>query len=651
MGIFKLKSDYKPSGDQPKAIRQLIKGIKSGDKCQALLGVTGSGKTFTMANVISNFDMPVLVIAPNKVLAAQLYREYKNFFPENSVNYFVSYYDYYQPEAYMPITDTYIGKEAMINEEIDRLRHQATSALLSRRDAIIVASVSCIYNLGVPADYFGSALHLEIGKAITRGDLLRQLIKMRFTRTNGQLKRGYFRLRGSVFEILPASKENVFRVELEDQRVKEIALADPLTKNIKEILNEMAVFPPKHFISTEPRREQATQEIRKELKERLKFFDGKRFLLEAERLERRTKYDIEMIKSIGYCHGIENYSRHLSGKFAGEPPDTLLSYFRHRNKSSPSFLTIIDESHISIPQIRGMYEGDRARKNILIQFGWRLPSALDNRPLKFEEFEKQTGQIICTSATPGEWEMKHSSRVVEQIIRPTGLIDPTIEIKPVSHSPGEKNKENKSRTFPQGIDSAERITEIHPFISAARPQGICGKVRDKSQVDDLEEELKIIVQKKERAIVNTLTKKMAEDLSDYLGKRGFAARWMHSDTKTLERAEILIDFRRGKFDILVGVNLLREGLDLPEVSLVAILDADREGFLRSDTSLIQTMGRCARNIDGRVILYADNITGSLKRAIEEAERRRKIQIAYNKKHGITPKSIKKKIENLLDLGE
>ena len=615
MGIFKLKSDYKPSGDQPKAIRQLIKGIKSGDKCQALLGVTGSGKTFTMANVISNFDMPVLVIAPNKVLAAQLYREYKNFFPENSVNYFVSYYDYYQPEAYMPITDTYIGKEAMINEEIDRLRHQATSALLSRRDAIIVASVSCIYNLGVPADYFGSALHLEIGKAITRGDLLRQLIKMRFTRTNGQLKRGYFRLRGSVFEILPASKENVFRVELEDQRVKEIALADPLTKNIKEILNEMAVFPPKHFISTEPRREQAIGEIKKELKERLKFFDGKRFLLEAERLERRTKYDIEMIKSIGYCHGIENYSRHLSGKFAGEPPDTLLSYFRHRNKSSSSFLTVIDESHISIPQIRGMYEGDRARKNILIQFGWRLPSALDNRPLKFEEFEKQTGQIICTSATPGEWEMKHSSRVIEQIIRPTGLIDPPIEIKPVSHSPGKKNKANKS------------------------------------QVDDLEEELRIIVQKKERAIVNTLTKKMAEDLSDYLGKRGFAARWMHSDTKTLERAEILTDFRRGKFDILVGVNLLREGLDLPEVSLVAILDADREGFLRSDTSLIQTMGRCARNIDGRVILYADNITGSLKRAIEEAERRRKIQIAYNKKHGITPKSIKKKIENLLDLGE
>ena len=615
MGIFKLKSDYKPSGDQPKAIRQLIKGIKSGDKCQALLGVTGSGKTFTMANVISNFDMPVLVIAPNKVLAAQLYREYKNFFPENSVNYFVSYYDYYQPEAYMPITDTYIGKEAMINEEIDRLRHQATSALLSRRDAIIVASVSCIYNLGVPADYFSSALRLEIGKAITRGDLLRQLIKMRFTRTNGQLKRGYFRLRGSVFEILPASKENVFRVELEDQRVKEIALADPLTKNIKEILNEMAVFPPKHFISTEPRREQAIGEIKKELKERLKFFDGKRFLLEAERLERRTKYDIEMIKSIGYCHGIENYSRHLSGKFAGEPPDTLLSYFRHRNKSSSSFLTVIDESHISIPQIRGMYEGDRARKNILIQFGWRLPSALDNRPLKFEEFEKQTGQIICTSATPGEWEMKHSSRVIEQIIRPTGLIDPTIEIKPVSHSPGKKNKANKS------------------------------------QVDDLEEELRIIVQKKERAIVNTLTKKMAEDLSDYLGKRGFAARWMHSDTKTLERAEILTDFRRGKFDILVGVNLLREGLDLPEVSLVAILDADREGFLRSDTSLIQTMGRCARNIDGRVILYADNITGSLKRAIEEAERRRKIQIAYNKKHGITPKSIKKKIENLLDLGE
>ncbi len=628
MGIFKLHSEYKPAGDQPKAIKKLIKGVKNSDRYQTLLGVTGSGKTFTMANVISNFDMPVLVIAPNKALAAQLYREYKNFFPENSVNYFVSYYDYYQPEAYMPITDTYIEKESMINENIDRLRHKATSALLSRKDVIIVASVSCIYNLGVPLDYFGSALHLEIGKAMTRGDLLRQLIKMQFERTPGQLKRGSFRLRGDVFEILPASGESVIRIEIKDQKIEEIGFADPLTKHIKEALNEIVIFPPKHFISTEPKREQAIKEIKKELKERLKFFENKGLLLEAERLERRTKYDMEMIKSIGYCHGIENYSRHLAGKLAGDPPDTLLAYFPLDSaRGKPNFLTIIDESHIAIPQIRGMYEGDRARKNILVQYGWRLPSALDNRPLKFEEIfgkefsaqgrsasggEKRTGQVIFTSATPADWEIKHSSQVAEQIIRPTGLIDPPIEIRPVFD-----------------------------------------KEKNKSQVDDLIEELKIIIKKKERAIINTLTKKMAEDFSDFLEKKEFKVKWMHSDTKTLERAEILTGFRRGSasggFDILVGVNLLREGLDLPEVTLVAIMDADREGFLRSETSLIQTMGRCARNIDARVILYADTMTGSLKRAMSEVERRRKLQSAYNKKHGITPRSIIKKVEGLLDL--
>jgi len=603
MGIFKLHSLYKPTGDQPKAIEKLIKGVKNGDRYQTLLGVTGSGKTFTMANIISQFDMPILVIAPNKVLAAQLYREYKNFFPENSVNYFVSYYDYYQPEAYMPITDTYIEKESMINEDIDRLRHRATSALLSRRDVIIVASVSCIYNLGVPLDYFGSALHLETGKFITRGDLLRQLIKMQFLRTSGALKRGYFRLRGDVFEISPASGESVFRIELEEQKIGEIALADPLTRKIKEVLNEIVIFPPKHFISSEPKREQAIKEIKKELKERLKFFEEQKMYLEAERLERRTKYDMEMLKTIGYCHGIENYSRHLAGKLAGDPPDTLLAYF-----PAGKFLTIIDESHIAIPQIRGMYEGDQARKNILVQYGWRLPSALDNRPLKFTEFEKRVGQVICTSATPADWELNHSSQVVEQIIRPTGLIDPPVEVKPVFD-----------------------------------------KKTNKSQVDDLVAELKKIVKKKERAIVNVLTKKMAEDFSDFLAKAGFKVRWMHSDTKTLERAEILTNFRKGKFSVLVGVNLLREGLDLPEVTLVAIMDADREGFLRSETSLIQTMGRCARNVGGKVILYADNITGSLKRAMNEADRRRKIQMAYNKKHGITPRSISKKIEGLLDL--
>jgi len=603
MGIFKLKSNYKPTGDQPKAIEQLVKGVKNGDRYQTLLGVTGSGKTFTMANIISQFDMPVLVIAPNKVLAAQLYREYKNFFPENSVNYFVSYYDYYQPEAYMPITDTYIEKESMINEDIDRLRHKATSALLLRKDVIVVASVSCIYNLGVPIEYFGSALHLETGKFITRGDLLRQLVKMQFLRTSGALKRGYFRLRGDVFEISPASGESIFRIELEEQKIGEIALADPVTRKIKEVLNEIVIFPPKHFISSEPKREQAIKEIKKELKERLKFFEEQKMYLEAERLERRTRYDMEMLKTIGYCHGIENYSRHLAGKLAGDPPDTLLAYF-----PAGKFLTIIDESHIAIPQIRGMYEGDQARKNILVQYGWRLPSAQDNRPLKFTEFEKRVGHVICTSATPADWELKHSSQVVEQIIRPTGLIDPPVEVR-----------------------------------------AVFDKKTNKTQVDDLMFELKKIVKKKERAIVNVLTKKMAEDFSDFLTKAGFKVRWMHSDTKTLERAEILTNFRKGEFAVLVGVNLLREGLDLPEVTLVAILDADREGFLRSETSLIQTMGRTARNIDGRVILYADNITGSLKRAMNEAERRRKIQLAYNKKYGITPRSIEKQIENLLDL--
>ena len=593
----------KPAGDQPQAIAKLTQNLNSGVAKQTLLGVTGSGKTFTIANVIQNTQLPTLIISHNKTLAAQLYQEFKELFPDNKVSYFVSYYDYYQPEAYMPITDTYIEKESMINEDIDRLRHKATSALLLRKDVIVVASVSCIYNLGVPIEYFGSALHLETGKFITRGDFLRQLVKMQFLRTSGALKRGYFRLRGDVFEISPASGESIFRIELEEQKIGEIALADPVTRKIKEVLNEIVIFPPKHFISSEPKREQAIKEIKKELKERLKFFEEQKMYLEAERLERRTRYDMEMLKTIGYCHGIENYSRHLAGKLAGDPPDTLLAYF-----PAGKFLTIIDESHIAIPQIRGMYEGDQARKNILVQYGWRLPSAQDNRPLKFTEFEKRVGHVICTSATPADWELKRSSQVVEQIIRPTGLIDPPVEVR-----------------------------------------AVFDKKTNKTQVDDLMFELKKIVKKKERAIVNVLTKKMAEDFSDFLTKAGFKVRWMHSDTKTLERAEILTNFRKGEFAVLVGVNLLREGLDLPEVTLVAILDADREGFLRSETSLIQTMGRTARNIDGRVILYADNITGSLKRAMNEAERRRKIQLAYNKKYGITPRSIEKQIENLLDL--
>jgi len=607
MSLFKLKSSYKPAGGQPEAIERLIEGIKKDYRFQTLLGVTGSGKTFVMANVISHFDMPVLVIAPNKALAAQLYREYKNFFPENSVNYFVSYYDYYQPEAYMPISDTYIEKEALINEEIDKLRHKATSALMTRRDVIIVASVSCIYNLGVPINYFGSSIHLEIEKPITRGDLIRQLVKIQFIRTNGVLKSGHFRIRGDVFEIMPASGELITQIEIENQKIKNIHLLDPFKRTILESLKEIIIFPVKHFISSEPERERAIEEIKKELKERLDFFKKRKLYLEAERLERRTKYDIEMLKTIGYCHGIENYSRHLSGKLAGEPPDTLLSYFPLKD-NRPDFLTIIDESHIAIPQIRGMYEGDRARKETLVEYGWRLPSALDNRPLKFNEFLKRIDKAIFTSATPSDFERENSSQMVELIIRPTGLIDPLIEVRPVFD-----------------------------------------KKTNKSQIDDILEEIKIIDKKNERAIINVLTKKMAEDLTEYLLKNKIRAKYLHSDIKTLERADILTDFRRGKFNVLVGVNLLREGLDLPEVTLVAVLDSDQEGFLRSETSLIQTMGRTARNVKGKVILYADKLTRSMKQAIKETERRRKIQLAYNKKHGITPQSIKKDIENLIDL--
>ncbi|HPC30964.1 MAG TPA: excinuclease ABC subunit UvrB [Candidatus Paceibacterota bacterium] len=605
MSIFKLKSPYKPASGQPKAIKQLVEGIKKGYRFQTLMGVTGSGKTFVMANTISHFDKPILVIAPNKALAAQLYHEYKTFFPANSVNYFVSYYDYYQPEAYLPITDTYIEKEALINEQIDKLRHKATSALMTRRDVIIVASVSCIYNLGVPLNYFASAIHLEIEKPITRGDLIRQLIKIQFTRTNSDLKPGYFRVRGDVFEIMPITGEVIYYVEIKDQKIYEINLLAPLTRKIIEKLKEAVIFPVKHFISLEPQREKAIEEIKKELKERLDYFNKNKLYLEAERLERRTKYDIEMIKTLGYCHGIENYSRHLTGKLMGDPPDTLLSYFPSKN-GKPDFLTIIDESHISIPQIRGMYEGDRSRKEILVQYGWRLPSALDNRPLKFEEFLERTEQIIFTSATPGDFEQKNSKQIVELIIRPTGLVDPPIEVRPVF---------NKETNY--------------------------------SQIDDVVKELEMIEKKGERAIVNVLTKKMAEELTDYLLRKNIKANYLHSDIKTFQRAEILTKFREGEFNVLVGVNLLREGLDLPEVTLVAILNADQEGFLRSESSLIQTMGRTARNINGKVLLYADNLTGSIRKAVKETQRRRKIQLAYNKKHHITPESIHKKVEELI----
>lgn len=605
--LFQLKSDFKPAGDQPEAILKLQNGLKKGFDYQTLLGVTGSGKTFTVANIISELDRPVLVMAPNKSLAAQLYREYKNFFPNNAVHYFVSYYDYYQPEAYLPNSDTYIEKEAMINEEIDRLRHGATSSLLSRRDVIIVASVSCIYNLGVPWAYMEASLHLEKGKPITRADLISQLIKMQFVRSTADVKRGQFRVRGDVFEIRPMSENIIYRLELKEQAVSELGIIDNLTKNILEDLPEIIIFPPKHFISTKPQIEQAIKSIQEELKDRLKYFKKNKLYLEAERLERRVRYDMEMLRSLGYCHGIENYSRHLTGKLAGEAPDSLLEYFPKDKNGKPDFLLVIDESHIGVPQIGGMYAGDRSRKETLIKYGWRLPSALDNRPLKFAEFEKRIGQTIFTTATPGKFEKEKSKQVAEQVIRPTGLIEPEIEIRKVFD-----------------------------------------KKNNYSQINDIVSEAKKIIKKKERVIINTLTKKQAEDLDVFLHQEGIKSNYIHSDVKTLERTEILKDFRLGKFDVLIGVNLLREGLDLPEVSLVAILDADREGFLRSQTSLIQIMGRAARNVSGKIILYADNITGSIKNAIKEVERRRKKQMAYNKKNNIDPKTVIKKIEDFLD---
>lgn len=606
-GIFKLKSNYKPAGDQPEAIKKLTSGLASGLRYQTLLGVTGSGKTYTAANVIAGYNKPTLVIAPNKALAAQLYREYKNFFPDNAVHYFVSYYDYYQPEAYLPITDTYIDKEAMINQEIDRLRHGATSALMTRRDVIIVASVSCIYNLGVPTSYLEASLVLEKGKTIVRSDLIKQLVSIQFERSQSNVGRGQFRVRGDVFEIRPMSENIYYRVELDGQAISSISVIDNVSQNILEDLNEIMIFPPKHFVSNAPQIEAAIKNIKSELKDRLAYFKKEGLLLEAERLSRRTKYDIEMLKSLGYCHGIENYSRHLSGKLSGEAPDSLLAYFPWKD-GKPDFLTIIDESHITIPQIRGMYNGDQARKKTLVQYGWRLPSALDNRPLKFTEFEKRVGQVIFTTATPGEFEKEHAENIAEQVIRPTGLIDPEIEVRPV-------------------FDKKTNYSQINDVII---------EVDKRSKLQ-------------ERSIINTLTKKQAEDLHAYLKEKGLKSNYLHSDIKTLERTEILKDFRIGKFDVLIGVNLLREGLDLPEVTLVAILDADREGFLRSETSLMQTMGRAARNVKGEIILYADTITASMKKAIKEAERRRKKQIEYNKKYNITPVNISKKIEEFLDL--
>jgi excinuclease ABC subunit B len=602
---FKIKRDFQPAGDQPQAISELVGGVKRGLKHQTLLGVTGSGKTFTVANVIQEIQKPTLVIAHNKTLAAQLAQEYREFFPKNAVHYFVSYYDYYQPEAYMPISDTYIEKEAMINEEIDRLRHASTQALLTRKDVIIVASVSCIYGLGSPVEYEKVNLKIENESKISRADFIRKLIDIHFERTTADLSPGQFRAIGNVVEIMPVSEKCIFRIEIDGWVIKDIFKIDAITRTILEKVNVFYLFPAKHFISTKEQSERAFKTIKAELTERLKQLEKKGKLLEAERLKRRTSYDLALIREMGYCNGIENYSRHFSGKSAGEAPDTLLSYF------GDDFLTIIDESHVTVPQIGAMYAGDLSRKQSLVDYGFRLPSCKDNRPLKFKEFEERIGQVIYTSATPSTYEKEHSEQVVEQVIRPTGLIDPEVLVRPIT----EKGKYKG---------------QIADFISEAEKNIKAGG----------------------RVIATTLTKKMAEDLSEYLKEKGIKAEYLHSDIKTIERIEILTRLRKGPenggFDCLVGVNLLREGLDLPEVTLIGILDADKEGFLRSDTSLIQIIGRAARNVLGKVILYADIMTGSMERAIGETNRRREIQIAYNKKHGITPKTIIKKIQDITD---
>jgi len=597
MGLFKLKSPFEPKGDQPKAISQLVSGLNKGYRHQTLLGVTGSGKTFTMAHVIAALEKPTLVIAPNKTLAAQLYGEFQEFFPENAVEYFVSYYDYYQPEAYVPQTDTYIEKDSSLNEEIDKLRHSATSSLLERKDVIIVASVSCIYGLGSPEDYYNLMLSLRKGAQMDRDEILERLVDIQYKRNDLDFHRGTFRVRGDVIEIFPASySEKALRIELFDDEIEHIFEVDVLTGEILAEDRYVAVFPASHYVTEEEKFKIALRRIEEELQERLKELRSEGKLLEAQRLEQRTRFDLEMMQEIGFCQGIENYSRHLTGRKKGEPPYTLIDYF------PDDFLLFIDESHITIPQLHGMYEGDRSRKKILVDYGFRLPSALDNRPLKFQEFEQRIGQVIYVSATPGPYELEKSDQVVEQIIRPTGLVDPEVEVRPV-----------------------------------------------KGQIDDLMHEIRLRTKNNQRVLVTTLTKRMAEELTDYLGEAGIKVRYMHSDIGALERMEIIRDLRLGKFDVLVGINLLREGLDLPEVSLVAILDADKEGFLRSTRSLIQTIGRASRNVEGKVIMYADEITSSIQETIEETNRRRQIQIAFNKEHNITPETVQKSIRRLPEI--
>jgi excinuclease ABC subunit B len=592
---FKLVSGYRPTGDQPQAIEALVDGLDKGAKHQVLLGVTGSGKTFAMANVIQRVNRPTLVISHNKTLAAQLYGEFKGFFPENAVEYFISYYDYYQPEAYLPASDTYIEKDSDINEDIERLRLRATSALMERRDVVIVASVSCIYSLGSPDEWREYMLVLERGQKADREEIMRRLVAIQYSRNDVAFERGTFRVRGDTVEVHPGDEQVGLRIELEEDRVARLSRFEPLTGKVTEVKERLAVYPTKHFLVSNPRLEQALRDIEEELKWRAADLTNQGKLLEAQRLQQRTKYDLEMIKEVGYCSGIENYSRHLAGRQPGERPFCLLDFF------PKDFLLIVDESHATIPQIGAMYNGDRSRKETLIDFGFRLPSALDNRPLKFNEFESLANQTIYTSATPADYELKNAGdRVIEQIIRPTGLVDPEVEVKPIA-----------------------------------------------GQVDDLMEEIRVRAGRRERVLVTTLTKKMAEDLAEFLESSGVKVRYMHSEIDAIERVEILRGLRLGEFDVLVGINLLREGLDLPEVSLVAILDADKEGFLRSERSLIQTSGRAARHLAGKVIFYADHMTDSMKRALAEMNRRRKVQLEYNRKHGITPQSIVKSIEQVM----
>jgi excinuclease ABC subunit B len=591
-GVFELTSPFKPEGDQPQAISSLVAGVEEGKRHQVLLGVTGSGKTFTMGNVIAQVHRPTLVIAPNKTLAAQLYNEFREMFPHNAVRYFVSYYDYYQPEAYVPSTDTYIEKDASINDEIDKLRHSATKALLERRDVVIVASVSCIYGLGSPEAYFEMMVFVEQGTEMDRDLLLRKLVDIQYQRNDFDFHRGTFRVRGDVVEVFPAYEDvSAVRIEFLGDTIEGIYEIDPIRGKVQRRVDKAAIYPASHYVTNQDRMEKAIHGIRLELKERLLELRAQNKLLEGQRLEQRTLYDLELLEEMGFCPGIENYSRHLTGRKPGEPPPTLLNYF------PPDFLLFIDESHVTVPQIGGMYRGDRSRKETLVEYGFRLPSALDNRPLNFEEFESATSQVVYVSATPAKYELERSGGiVVEQLIRPTGLTDPQVVVRPA-----------------------------------------------RNQVDDLLEEVRKRTERRERVLVTTLTKRMAEDLTDYYQDLGVKVRYLHSDIETIERVEIIRDLRKGIFDVLVGINLLREGLDIPEVSLVAILDADKEGFLRSDRSLIQTIGRAARNVNGMVILYADSVTDSMKRAIEETDRRRRAQAQFNKEHGITPQTIVKAI--------